>query len=238
MGDILSVLANLTGWILKWPEKKMTKWLEEKNLGGGKINYKLKDWVFSRQRYWGEPIPLVFCENCAVKIKSNLKSKNEYSKGELLNPGWIIDENLPVKLPKVKFYEPTDTGESPLGENGVMGQCQNARNAEERQKETNTMPQWAGSSWYYLRYIDPKNKKSLVDKKKKNTGWVPACPPEALPSEGGGDMYVGGTGARTRHLVYARFWHKFLYDIGIVGRKEPFLGLKNQGLIMGNDGRK
>ncbi len=246
-GDgILIDSGEFSGLDSKTAREKMTKWLEEKKLGGRKINYKLKDWVFSRQRYWGEPIPLVFCENCAVKIKSmpadeagkisrpqrlsatmagvaNLKT--EYSKGELLNPGWIIDKDLPVKLPKVKFYEPTDTGESPLAkmEKWVNVKCPKCGGKGKR--ETNTMPQWAGSSWYYLRYIDSKNKKALIDGKKEKY-WSPV------------DMYVGGAEHATRHLIYARFWHKFLFDIGIVKNKEPFSGLKNQGLIMGNDGRK
>ena len=207
--------------------KRMTKWLEEKKLGGRKINYKLKDWVFSRQRYWGEPIPLVFCENCAVKIKSKISNlKDKYSKGELLNPGWIVDENLPVKLPKVKFYEPTDTGESPLAkmEKWVNVKCPKCGGKGKR--ETNTMPQWAGSSWYYLAYIVKQNSKFKIQNSKLLNNWMPV------------DMYVGGTEHATRHLIYARFWHKFLYDIGVVGGKEPFAGLKNQGLILGNDGRK
>jgi len=217
--------------------EKMTKWLEEKKLGGRKINYKLRDWVFSRQRYWGEPIPLVFCENCNKKLKgiSNFQfpiSKQElkkYSKGEIMNPGWIVEENLPVKLPKVKFYEPTDTGESPLAkmEKWVNVKCPKCGGKGRR--ETNTMPQWAGSSWYYLAYImrGISNFQFPISKYKKSfQHWMPI------------DMYVGGTEHATRHLIYARFWHKFLYDIGVVGGKEPFAGLKNQGLIMGNDGRK
>ncbi len=177
-----------------------------KKVNGKKtIKYKLKDWVFSRQRYWGEPIPLIHCENCSVVA--------------------VPEKDLPVKLPKVKFYEPTDTGESPLAkmEKWVNVKCPKCGGKGKR--ETNTMPQWAGSSWYYLRYIDPKNKKALVDKKKEKY-WSPV------------DMYVGGTEHATRHLIYARFWHKFLFDIGVVGNKEPFASLKNQGLIMGNDGRK
>ncbi|MEK9161472.1 MAG: class I tRNA ligase family protein, partial [Patescibacteria group bacterium] len=171
------------------------------------INYKLKDWVFSRQRYWGEPIPLIHCEKCGVVA--------------------VPEKGLPVKLPKVKFYEPTDTGESPLAkiEKWVNVKCPKCGGKGKR--ETNTMPQWAGSSWYYLRYLDPKNKKAPVDKKKEKY-WM----------NGGVDMYVGGAEHATRHLIYARFWHKFLYDIGIVGNKEPFASLKNQGMIGGNDGRR
>ena len=147
--------GEFTGMKSEEARGKMTKWLEDRKLGGRKINYKLKDWVFSRQRYWGEPIPLVFCENCAVKIKSqtsNLKN-NKYNKGELLNPGWIVDESLPVKLPKVKFYEPTDTGESPLAkmEKWVNVKCPKCGGKGRR--ETNTMPQWAGSSWILHRLL-------------------------------------------------------------------------------------
>ena len=186
--------------------------------GERKINYKLKDWVFSRQRYWGEPIPLIHCENCGVVA--------------------VPEYDLPVKLPKVKFYEPTDTGESPLAkmEKWVNVKCPKCGGKGKR--ETNTMPQWAGSSWYYLRYIDPKNKKALVDKKKEKYWMGASLPSRSSSSEGGVDMYVGGTEHATRHLIYARFWHKFLFDIGAVNYKEPFSSLKNQGLIMGNDGRK
>ena len=177
-----------------------------KKVNGKKtINYKLKDWVFSRQRYWGEPIPLIHCENCGVVA--------------------VPEKDLPVKLPKVKFYEPTDTGESPLAKMDKWVNVKCPKCGGKGKRETNTMPQWAGSSWYYLRYLDPKNKKVLVDKKKEKY-WSPV------------DMYVGGTEHATRHLIYARFWHKFLYDIGVVGGKEPFASLKNQGLIGGNDGRK
>jgi len=173
--------------------------------GRQKVTYKLKDWVFSRQRYWGEPIPLIHCDKCGVVP--------------------VAEKDLPVKLPKVKFYEPTGTGESPLAAitKWVNVKCPKCKGKGKR--ETNTMPQWAGSSWYYLRYIDPKNKKTLVDKKKEKY-WSPV------------DLYVGGTEHATRHLIYARFWHKFLYDIGIVNYKEPFTQLKNQGMILGSDSRK
>ena len=174
---------------------------------GGKMTttYKLQDWVFSRQRYWGEPIPVVHCEKCGVVP--------------------VPEKDLPLKLPKVKFYEPSGTGESPLAkmDKWVNTKCPNCRGKAKR--ETNTMPQWAGSSWYYLRYMDPKNNKSLVDKKIEKY-WAPV------------DMYVGGTEHATRHLIYARFWHKFLYDIGVVSTKEPFKKLKNQGMILGSDNRK
>jgi len=186
-----------------------------KKVNGKKtINYKLKDWVFSRQRYWGEPIPLIHCESCGVVP--------------------VPEKDLPVKLPKVKFYEPTDTGESPLAkmEKWVKVKCPKCGGKGKR--ETNTMPQWAGSSWYCLAYalgikkLKGKTKNYLNDKAIKTLldFWMPV------------DMYVGGTEHATRHLIYARFWHKFLYDIGVVGGKEPFAGLKNQGLILGSDGRK
>ncbi len=176
-----------------------------KKFGKKVVNYKLRDWVFSRQRYWGEPIPLIHCEKCGVVP--------------------VPEKELPLKLPNVKSYEPTGTGESPLAAitKWVNTKCPNCKGKAKR--ETNTMPQWAGSCWYYLRYIDPKNKKALVDPKKEKY-WQPV------------DMYVGGAEHATRHLIYARFWHKFLYDIGVVSTKEPFTQLKNQGLIGGPDGRK
>lgn len=174
--------------------------------GQKKISYKLRDWVFSRQRYWGEPIPIVHCQNCGVVA--------------------VPEEELPLKLPKVKSYQPTGTGESPLADikSWVETKCPNCGGLAKR--ESNTMPQWAGSSWYYLRYIDPKNNKNLIDKK-KDKYWSPV------------DMYIGGTEHATRHLVYARFWHKFLYDIGIVNYDEPFSKIgRSLGLILGEDGRK
>ncbi len=174
---------------------------------GGKFvtRYKLRDWVFSRQRYWGEPIPLIHCPDCGVVP--------------------VPEKDLPLKLPNVKYYEPTGTGESPLAaiDSWVNVKCPNCKKPAKR--ETNTMPQWAGSSWYYLRYIDPKNKKQLVDPKKEKY-WQPV------------DMYVGGAEHATRHLIYARFWHKFLFDIGVVSTSEPFSQLKNVGLIIASDGRK
>ena len=174
---------------------------------GGKmmVQYKLRDWVFSRQRYWGEPIPLVHCAVCGVVP--------------------VPEEDLPVKLPDVKSYVPTGTGESPLADiaKWVNTKCPKCKGPAKR--ETNTMPQWAGSSWYYLRYIDPKNNKALVDKKKEKY-WSPV------------DLYVGGAEHATRHLIYARFWHKFLYDIGAVNYQEPFVRVQHVGLIMAGDGRK
>ena len=173
--------------------------------GAMKTTYKLRDWVFSRQRYWGEPMPLIHCEKCGVVT--------------------VPETDLPVKLPKVTSYEPTGTGESPLAaiSKWVNVKCPQCKGKAKR--ETNTMPQWAGSSWYYLRYMDPKNKKVLVDPKNEKY-WSPV------------DLYVGGAEHATRHLIYARFWHKFLYDIGVVSSIEPFKKLQSVGLIMGEDGRK
>jgi len=183
----------------------MTLWLEKNKLGKRTVNYKLKDWVFSRQRYWGEPIPIVHCEKCG-------------SVG-------VPEKDLPVVLPEVEKYELSGTGESPLANiaewvNTTCPQCGGAA-----KRETNTMPQWAGSSWYYLRYIDPKNNSALADKEKESY-WSPV------------DFYVGGAEHATRHLIYARFWHKFLYDLGAVKYDEPFKRLQHVGLIMAEDGRK
>jgi len=197
--------GDFTGLKSEKAKEKMVKWLEKEELGNRKINYKLKDWVFSRQRYWGEPIPVVHCEKCGVVP--------------------VPEKDLPVMLPEVDSYEPTDTGESPLAsiEKWVNVECPECGGAAKR--ETNTMPQWAGSCWYYLRYMDSHNSEMLVDKKKEKY-WSPV------------DFYVGGAEHATRHLIYARFWHKFLYDIGIVSHDEPFVKLQHVGLIMGEDGRK
>ncbi|MEX0930365.1 MAG: class I tRNA ligase family protein, partial [Candidatus Paceibacterota bacterium] len=161
--------------------------------------------VFSRQRYWGEPIPLIHCTNCGVVP--------------------VPEKDLPVELPTVKTYEPTGTGESPLAAISSWVNTTCPRCGGEAKRETNTMPQWAGSSWYYLRYIDPTNSKNLVSPQKERH-WMPV------------DMYVGGVEHATRHLIYARFWHKFLYDIGVVSTVEPFARLKNQGMIAGPGGKK
>ena len=182
-------------------KKKITDFVK----GRWVTKYRLKDWVFSRQRYWGEPIPLIHCEKCGVVP--------------------VPEKELPVVLPQVESYAPTGTGESPLADiaEWVNTPCPKCGGAGKR--ETNTMPQWAGSSWYYLRYIDPKNSQALVDKEKESY-WSPV------------DMYVGGAEHATRHLIYARFYHKFLYDIGVVNYTEPFKRLQNVGLIMAEDGRK
>lgn len=169
------------------------------------VRYKLRDWVFSRQRYWGEPIPIIHCEKCGVVP--------------------VPEKDLPVMLPKVESYEPTGTGESPLAgiSEWVNTNCPGCKGPAKR--EINTMPQWAGSSWYYLRYIDPDNRKEILDKE-KGKYWLPV------------DIYIGGAEHATRHLIYARFWHKFLYDIKVVSCNEPFSTYSNLGLIMGEDGRK
>ncbi|MSU55851.1 MAG: leucine--tRNA ligase [Candidatus Taylorbacteria bacterium] len=175
-------------------------------VGGTTVtNYKLRDWVFSRQRYWGEPIPLIHCPKCGVVP--------------------VPEKDLPVKLPNVKSYAPAGTGESPLAriEKWVNVKCPKCKGPAKR--ETNTMPQWAGSCWYYLRYTDPKNRKRFTSQRAEKY-WQPV------------DMYVGGAEHATRHLIYARFWHKFLFDIGAVSTEEPFQRLQNVGLILASDGRK
>lgn len=193
-------------------------------------HYKMRDWVFSRQRYWGEPIPLVFCEHCAVRIKKQGVRIKGFNQGEILNPGWIaLDEKeLPLILPEVKSYKLTDTGESPLANiiKWTNVKCPKCNKIAKR--ETNTMPQWAGSCWYYLRYIDPRNRNTMIDPIKEKYWMQP----------NGVDFYVGGAEHATRHLLYARFWHKFLYDIKAVSTKEPFYKLQHVGLIRGIDGRK
>ncbi|MDP2820887.1 MAG: leucine--tRNA ligase [bacterium] len=225
---VLNNSEKFNNLISQEARKKLLDFAIKNKFGKKEVFYKIKDWVFSRQRYWGEPIPLVFCENCANKIKNQKsKIKNEFNKGEILNPGWIslVEKDLPVELPKVDYYEPTGTGESPLAniKNWVLTKCPKCGGAARR--ETNTMPQWAGSSWYYLRYLDANNRKELVDKKKEKY-WMPI------------DFYVGGAEHATRHLIYARFWHKFLYDIKKVSTIEPFKKFIHVGLVLAEDGRK
>lgn len=204
---VLSEPKEFAGKIAGEERQNIIAYLEKKGIATRKTTYKLRDWVFSRQRYWGEPIPLVHTPD-----------------GKVIP---LSEKELPLTLPKVKSYAPTGTGESPLADIKKWVETTVKIDGEKIKvkRETNTMPQWAGSSWYYLRYMDPKNSKALVDfEKQKYWGQV--------------DMYVGGTEHATRHLIYARFWHKFLYDIGVVSTTEPFKSLKNQGLIMGEDGRK
>lgn len=177
---------------------KMLEFLEEKKIGRKAINYKLRDWVFSRQRYWGEPIPLVHCPGCGTVP--------------------VPEEELPLKLPEVKSYQPTGTGESPLAAIDSWVNCKCPKCGKASKRETNTMPQWGGSCWYYLRYLDPKNEKAFCSKEAEKY-WMPV------------DLYIGGAEHAVLHLLYARFWHKVLYDCGVVTTKEPFQRLVNQGMI-------
>ena len=195
----------LDGLTVDEAKKKIIDWLTSEGKGHSKVNYKLRDWVFSRQRYWGEPIPMVYCEKC----------------------GYVpIDEkNLPLRLPMVESYEPTDNGESPLAKmtDWINTTCPCCGGKAKR--ETDTMPQWAGSSWYYLRYMDPHNKNALASKEALNY-WSPV------------DWYNGGMEHTTLHLLYSRFWHKFLYDIGVVPTPEPYAKRTSHGMILGENGEK
>ncbi|MFR8103812.1 MAG: leucine--tRNA ligase [Clostridia bacterium] len=195
----------LNGLEVKDAIKAMIAYLEENKIGAKKINYKLRDWVFSRQRYWGEPIPMIHCEKC----------------------GWVpLDEkDLPLVLPEVEDYEPGENGESPLAKHSewVNTTCPHCGGPAKR--ETDTMPQWAGSSWYYLRYMDPHNNDALASK-------------EALEYWSPVDWYNGGMEHTTLHLLYSRFWHKFLYDIGVVPTKEPYSKRTSHGMILGDNGEK
>ena len=177
---------------------KMLEFLEEKKIGRKAINYKLRDWVFSRQRYWGEPIPLVHCPDCGTVP--------------------VPEEELPLTLPEVKSYQPTGTGESPLAAIDSWVNCKCPKCGKPAKRETNTMPQWGGSCWYYLRYLDPKNNQKFCSEKAEKY-WMPV------------DLYIGGAEHAVLHLLYARFWHKVLYDCGVVSTKEPFQRLVNQGMI-------
>lgn len=195
----------LTGMSVEEAKKAITEWLTKEGKGHKKVNFKLRDWVFSRQRYWGEPIPIVKCEKC----------------------GYVpLDESqLPLTLPNVESYEPTDTGESPLAKmtDWVNTTCPCCGGPAKR--ETDTMPQWAGSSWYFLRYCDPHNDKELISKEAAEY-WTPV------------DWYNGGMEHTTLHLLYSRFWHKFLYDIGVVPTSEPYQKRTSHGMILGENGEK
>ena len=206
--DDTGILVNsdfLNGKTVKDAIPAMIQWLEEKGIGAAKVNYKLRDWVFSRQRYWGEPIPMVYCEKC----------------------GWqpLPEEQLPLLLPEVDSYEPTDDGESPLSKmtDWVNTTCPCCGGPAKR--ETDTMPQWAGSSWYFLRYMDPHNNDALASR-------------EALEYWSPVDWYNGGMEHTTLHLLYSRFWHKFLYDIGVVPTREPYQKRTSHGMILGENGEK
>ena len=206
--DDSAIMVNsgfLNGMTVKEAIPAMKKYVVEQGFGKEKVNYKLRDWVFSRQRYWGEPIPLVNCEKC----------------------GWVAlpEEQLPLVLPQVESYEPTDDGESPLSKmtDWVNTTCPCCGGPAKR--ETDTMPQWAGSSWYFLRYMDPLNDKALASKEALDY-WSPV------------DWYNGGMEHTTLHLLYSRFWHKFLYDIGVVPTKEPYAKRTSHGMILGEGGEK
>ncbi len=195
----------LDGLTVEEAKKKIISWLQETGKGEPKVNYKLRDWVFSRQRYWGEPIPMVYCDKC----------------------GWVpLDEHeLPLRLPEVESYEPTDDGESPLATMTDFVNTTCPKCGAPAKRETDTMPQWAGSSWYYLRYCDPHNDKTLASREALDY-WLPV------------DWYNGGMEHTTLHLLYSRFWHKFLYDIGVVGTKEPYAKRTSHGMILGEGGIK
>jgi leucyl-tRNA synthetase len=185
--------------------KKMIAWLEEKGIGTKKVSYRLRDWLFSRQRYWGEPIPVIHWEDGTMTA--------------------VPEEQLPLMLPKTTEIRPSGTGESPLAVIEDWVNVVDPETGKKGRRETNTMPQWAGSCWYYLRYIDPKNSEALASQEKLNY-WLPV------------DIYIGGAEHAVLHLLYARFWHKFLFDIGVVPTKEPFQKLFNQGMILGENNEK
>jgi leucyl-tRNA synthetase len=185
--------------------KKITSWLEEKELGVGSIHYKLRDWLFSRQRYWGEPFPILHFENGDMRV--------------------LEKEELPLLLPEVESYQPSGTGESPLATIEDWIHITDPVTGKPARRESNTMPQWAGSCWYYLRFLDPDNDVEAWGPEKENY-WMPV------------DLYLGGAEHAVLHLIYARFWHKVLYDLGKVSTKEPFFKLRNQGMILGEDGEK
>lgn len=184
---------------------RMIAWLEEKEIGTKKVTYRLRDWLFSRQRYWGEPIPVIHWEDGTMTA--------------------VPDSELPLVLPKTTEIRPSGTGESPLANIEDWVNVVDPVTGKKGRRETNTMPQWAGSCWYYLRYIDPKNDQALADPEKLKE-WLPV------------DIYIGGAEHAVLHLLYARFWHKFLYDIGVVSTKEPFQKLFNQGMILGENNEK
>ena len=195
----------LNGLSVEDAKKAMVEWLTKEGKGKEKVNFKLRDWVFSRQRYWGEPIPIIHCDKCGYVP--------------------VPEEQLPLELPNVDSYEPTDTGKSPLAKmtDWVNTKCPCC--GGDAKRETDTMPQWAGSSWYFLRYIDPHNDKALASK-------------EALEYWSPVDWYNGGMEHTTLHLLYSRFWHKFLYDIGVVPTKEPYQKRTSHGMILGENGEK
>jgi leucyl-tRNA synthetase len=185
--------------------ERMVQYLEEKGIGEAGVQYKMKDWAFNRQRYWGEPIPIIHCEKCGMVA--------------------VPYEELPLRLPKVDNFEPGEGGESPLAKIDSFVNCKCPKCNGAAKRETDTMPQWAGSSWYFLRYIDPHNDEKFADLEKLKY-WMPV------------DWYNGGMEHVTRHMIYSRFWHKFLYDLGLVPTEEPYAKRTAQGLILGPDGDK
>ncbi len=195
----------LNGLNVKEAKEKIINYLEENKIGRKKTNYHMKDWAFARQRYWGEPVPIVKCEHCGLVP--------------------LNEEDLPLKLPEVDNFIPGEDGESPLAKVDSWVNTTCPKCGKPAKRETDTMPQWAGSSWYFLRYIDPKNNNELADKEKMKY-WLSV------------DCYNGGMEHVTRHLIYSRFWHRFLYDIGVVPTKEPYASRRYQGLILGPDGEK
>ncbi|MBQ5536260.1 MAG: leucine--tRNA ligase, partial [Oscillospiraceae bacterium] len=206
--DDTGIMVNsdfLNGMTVREAIPAMKQYVTEKGIGRPKTNYKLRDWVFSRQRYWGEPIPMVSCPKC----------------------GWVPvpEEELPLVLPQVENYEPTDDGESPISKMTDWVNTKCPKCGGDAKRETDTMPQWAGSSWYFLRYMDPKNDTAPVS-------------PEAEQYWGPVDWYNGGMEHTTLHLLYSRFWHKFLYDIGVVHTKEPYAKRTSHGMILGEGGEK
>lgn len=206
LGDGPAINSDfLNGLFIQEAKEKMIQWLESKSIGRRKINYKLHDWLFSRQRYWGEPFPILHLEDGRVVP--------------------LDEKDLPLTLPEVESYKPAGTGESPLATIREWVETVDPRTGKKARRETNTMPQWAGSCWYYLRYIDPHNDQAFCDKEKERY-WMPV------------NIYIGGAEHAVLHLLYARFWHKVLYDLGYVSTPEPFMKLVNQGLILGEDNQK
>jgi leucyl-tRNA synthetase len=197
--------VSLNGLSTPEAKERITRWLEEKGIGKASVQYKLRDWLFSRQRYWGEPIPIIHLEDGTLKP--------------------LEDNELPLLLPDLMKFQPSGTTESPLALATEWVQVTDRQTGLKGRRETNTMPQWAGSCWYYLRFIDPHNTEAFCGPE-KDRYWMPV------------DLYVGGAEHAVLHLMYARFWHKVLYDLGYVGTKEPFMKLRHQGIILGEDNRK
>lgn len=195
----------ITGLKTEKAKKKVTEWLESKGLGKSTVQYKLRDWLFSRQRFWGEPFPVIYLEDGTVKL--------------------VPEEDLPVALPEVDNYKSIGTGESPLAGITEWVNTIDIETGKPAKRETNTMPQWAGSCWYYLRFLDPNNDKEIVSKEKEKY-WMPV------------NLYLGGAEHAVLHLLYARFWHKVLFDLGYVSTREPFVRLYHQGMILGEDSNK